>query len=730
MKALYKIIFPVLALLLMSASLKAQYVTNHAAKFNGTNSHISFASSMENDLRNGYTIEAWVYYSHIQGPTKIIFMDTAGISLAISGSGSVSFSYSKNSTALLDPFPVEKWTHLAATYDGATLKVYYNGELQNSVTTSGVIPPPSPMGYVGGIWHQGNVHGSFSGMLDDFRIWRKAKTPYEITRDMNLSLSVMRTTGVYKDLAVSYRFDVTSGNVAYDEAGTHPAYGNTSNVTFEDYTNDPAEYSTFNSTLILDGTTAYCVAPPYETFNVSSALTLEAWAKLDMQAPRNSVQEIVGKANTNSYSYRLFIKDDTTAVFMVNAGTGYSIESTISNPFVWNHISGTYDGQTGEMKIYINGELAKTEFKIPAPIQDTQTDSVYVGKSGMTSTGSTLFKGQLDEVRIWAEKKRTATEIKSHLNVGISYRNDPWVDDACVWGFDGRTDNATRSVNGQPFTALAFYGSAYMRSGRLNAPIYSVSPLVWQAPGNFIDATWNLSQKSVTLPPSGVISDSIYYATDGLVQNAKVMVLLNTANIHNTKVKLIAPDGTTIQLTPDHSSAYVKSDLMTIFSDNASQTISYQGNSMAPFSPSFKPYEQLSSLNGKNRKGWWKLKMEINGVGSEGQLVKWGIQNSILTSQTGSGEIVLNSYKLDQNYPNPFNPATKIKFELPADVTGLVKLSVFDITGREVAVLANGALKPGAYEYTWNAEGFSSGIYFYTLKTKGGVITKKMLLVK
>ena len=382
------------------------------------------------------------------------------------------------------------------------------------------------------------------------------------------------------------------------------------------------------------------------------------------------------------------------------------------------------------MKLYINGQVAVSEFKTPLLSQASASDSVYIGKSGINSVTNSELNGQLDEIRIWAEKVRTPNEIKSFMHIGINHKNDPEIEDAFVLGFDGRTDDASVGVNANIYKSLVFNGPAYMRSSRSNAPLYSASPLVWQAPGNFIDATWNLSEKSMTLPPSGVISDSMYYATDGIVQNPKVMVLLNSSNIHKVKIKLIAPDGTTVQLTPDHELVRVKCDLMTIFNDNAAKVIEYNEQSMAPFSPSFKPYEQLSSLNGINRKGWWKLKMEINGVGSESQLVKWGIQNSILTSQTGSGEIILNSYKLDQNFPNPFNPTTKIKFALPADVTGLVKLSVFDITGREVAVLANGALKPGAYEYTWNAEGFSSGVYFYTLKTKGGIITKKMLLVK
>lgn len=87
-----------------------------------------------------------------------------------------------------------------------------------------------------------------------------------------------------------------------------------------------------------------------------------------------------------------------------------------------------------------------------------------------------------------------------------------------------------------------------------------------------------------------------------------------------------------------------------------------------------------------------------------------------------------DKFFLSQNYPNPFNPSTKIKFEIPG--SAFIKLAVYDITGKETAVLVNDQLKAGIYEYTFNAEGLTSGVYFYTFLGDGITETKKMLLLK
>jgi len=72
-----------------------------------------------------------------------------------------------------------------------------------------------------------------------------------------------------------------------------------------------------------------------------------------------------------------------------------------------------------------------------------------------------------------------------------------------------------------------------------------------------------------------------------------------------------------------------------------------------------------------------------------------------------------DEYALYQNYPNPFNPTTAISFRLSA--VSSVQLSVFDVLGREVAVLAQGKRGAGYYSVQWNASGLPSGIYLYRL---------------
>jgi len=85
-------------------------------------------------------------------------------------------------------------------------------------------------------------------------------------------------------------------------------------------------------------------------------------------------------------------------------------------------------------------------------------------------------------------------------------------------------------------------------------------------------------------------------------------------------------------------------------------------------------------------------------------------------------------FTLDQNYPNPFNPTTSIRFTIGN--AQFVSLKIYDVLGREVSTLINGKLNPGSYTLPWNASNFSSGVYFYRLKTGNFVETKKMVLMK
>ncbi|HMQ79918.1 MAG TPA: YCF48-related protein [Ignavibacteria bacterium] len=108
----------------------------------------------------------------------------------------------------------------------------------------------------------------------------------------------------------------------------------------------------------------------------------------------------------------------------------------------------------------------------------------------------------------------------------------------------------------------------------------------------------------------------------------------------------------------------------------------------------------------------------------------------VYTNNSGGGAIgiepisgnVPDKYSLSQNYPNPFNPSTNIKLQIAR--SGFVKLTVYDVSGKESAVLVNENLAAGEYEVDFNASKLTSGVYFYRLESKDFTEVKKMVLVK
>lgn len=103
-------------------------------------------------------------------------------------------------------------------------------------------------------------------------------------------------------------------------------------------------------------------------------------------------------------------------------------------------------------------------------------------------------------------------------------------------------------------------------------------------------------------------------------------------------------------------------------------------------------------------------------------------ENPNAVSVEDPGQVVVNGYKLSQNYPNPFNPSTRISFELPNN--GYVTLKVYDMLGREVAVLVDREMTSGSHTVNFSAANLASGSYVYQLASNGNVLTQKMVLLK
>lgn len=139
--------------------------------------------------------------------------------------------------------------------------------------------------------------------------------------------------------------------------------------------------------------------------------------------------------------------------------------------------------------------------------------------------------------------------------------------------------------------------------------------------------------------------------------------------------------------------------------------------------------------------------------------LKWAFVDTTVTLQAGKNTIALNkfwgymwfdylevrgdnqyatanepewdlptSYRLYPNYPNPFNPSTRIRYTVPTseDVT----LTVYDALGRRIKTLIEGRVSAGTHEVDFRADGLSSGVYIYRLKTSNTLLSQKMILIK
>jgi N-acetylneuraminic acid mutarotase len=91
-------------------------------------------------------------------------------------------------------------------------------------------------------------------------------------------------------------------------------------------------------------------------------------------------------------------------------------------------------------------------------------------------------------------------------------------------------------------------------------------------------------------------------------------------------------------------------------------------------------------------------------------------------------EALPTCFALGQNYPNPFNPSTTIKYELTK--SSAVKLSVYDMLGREVSVLVNERRNAGVHEVKFNGSNLASGVYLYRIQAGDFVSTKKLVLLR
>ncbi len=125
----------------------------------------------------------------------------------------------------------------------------------------------------------------------------------------------------------------------------------------------------------------------------------------------------------------------------------------------------------------------------------------------------------------------------------------------------------------------------------------------------------------------------------------------------------------------------------------------------------------------------WGFESSFWHIYADDNLTSWEIGNFGSVTLAGEGKgMNSTSYNLSQNYPNPFNPTTMIQYNVPE--RSFVKLTVYNIIGEQIRVLAEGEKEAGTYSVDFKAQDLPSGVYLYRLQAGEFIQTRKMMLVK
>ncbi|NHZ86155.1 MAG: hypothetical protein GWP19_09765 [Planctomycetia bacterium] len=396
--------------LTMGGSLIAQ---NNALNFDGSNDFIA----VSNISLNGYTavtFEAWVYPLSFNGVAEDYISnltghdDASGLLRIGDNDPSHMQENSRPQFAVVTTDGVDKcnattmmyantWYHLAGTYDGSNLKIYVNGNLEDTEPHTGSISTTETSINIGG---PNSSSRFFDGIVDEVRIWNTARSETEIRQNMYKEL-----TGGESGLVAYYNLNETTGTVADNSEGTSSLDGSLTNMAGTEWLTSNAIFGPKNY-LDFNGTSNYVDIPSDASFN-NTTFSVEFWLKMD-DTPA-SWDGIIDKGRYNPFQdwYFLAINGTLGAMFGV-PGIGEIWFGINDNN--WHHVAGTCDGT--ESKVYLDGKLQGTA-------TGTYTVSTNGIRIGYTLTPWYFLNGGIDELRIWSDV-RTATEIRENMCKNIT----------------------------------------------------------------------------------------------------------------------------------------------------------------------------------------------------------------------------------------------------------------------------------------------------------------------
>ncbi|MBD2184314.1 LamG-like jellyroll fold domain-containing protein [Aerosakkonema funiforme] len=387
--------------------------------FNGQDNAIDLGKKPQFKIEKAITLEAWICVASQKGYAGIIsnIYDTgtteSGYGLLLDGYSGIYFGLKVPALGIqylssgANTITLNKWHHIAGTYDGQEMKLYVDGiEKAKQVYAGNNINYNPENDLLLGMFKDNDEVYAFAGKIAEIRLWKITRTQPEIQNNLS-----QRLTGNESGLVGYWPLNESSNNIAYDRTKNtnHGViYGANWEQSQVPLTKQPV--LTFNG---QDNAIDLGKKPQ---FKIEKAITLEAWICVTSQKGYAGIISNIYDTGTTESGYGLLLDGYTGIYFGLKVpALGIQYLSSGANTITlnkWHHIAGTYDGQ--EMKLYVDGvEKAKQVYAGNNINYNPENDLLL----GMYKDNDEVyaFAGKIAEIRIW-KITRTQPEIQNNLS--------------------------------------------------------------------------------------------------------------------------------------------------------------------------------------------------------------------------------------------------------------------------------------------------------------------------
>ncbi|TNE68897.1 T9SS type A sorting domain-containing protein [bacterium] len=691
--------------------------------FDGTNDFLSIPYNSAFTI-NKLTMEFWFKWSHSGSAVEFVVSRGSEEWEVHLGMGSNGIRFIPRYGVYIDTpaeaFTPGEWTHFAAVYDPSQSlgKIYINGVDATGATSGSlaqaIMVTNNPVN-IGRRQVSQNLH--FAGEIDEFRIWNSARTQQEISDNKNSSLS----DDYYPDLVAYFQFNEGGGTLTSENQNDLSA--SMSNFNYDSGSNWKNSTIPMNQTisneLTFTGTEGWRL--------VSTPVVDSTYASFfDGIWTQGFTGATVPNGFSNVYTWPIngSDRDSTNWVPLSNAASSFQRGSG-ALVYVFSDDNGSeVEGDAGFPKtLQIDGFT---------PYGDVNLNSLLNPNAGGWTLLGNPFNTNID----WDLVNKTNVTEAVYV----------WDNSASTWKtWNGSVGTLSDGIIGS-FNGFFVETSASSPTLSISETAKVTSDAIFLGKANTSSQNESNTKEIVALSlqvknNQGLENESwIEFSNEGLLNKDRFdAIKLVPLTSEYVQVSTQLENGKLLDINTlplEFSQLDIPVHVNSTF--NGTHQLSLQ----APSVPEHWTIRWFDTQSGveyamddvitfdyavsvKKSQSENSNKPEIQSQSTSESRFILRIKNNLVSSIENE---IPTEFGLSQNYPNPFNPSTTIKFSLPK--ADQVSLEIYDVTGRLVQTLVNGMRNAGYHQVQFNASGLASGLYFYRLSSKQGVVTKKLMLIK